>query len=199
MRRALNYALDFEGMNHTLFFGQYKRTDSYFAGTELASSGLPQGRELEILEGVKDKVPPQVFTTAYTNPETGSEEARRSNLREAARLMKEAGYEVKNRRLVNAKGEPFTIEFLITSPAFERVVVFYKPALERLGIGVTIRLVDTSQYVNRVRSRDYDMIVSGWGQSLSRATNSANTGARRPPTGKARATSPASRMRRWTR
>lgn len=167
VRRALNYALDFEGMNHTLFFGQYKRIDSFFSGTELASSGVPQGRELEILNTVKDKVPPQVFTTAYTNPQSGSEEARRNNLRESARLFKEVGFEVKNRKLVDAKGEPFTLEFLISSPAMERVAVFYKPALERLGILVTIRLVDSSQYINRVRARDFDVIVSGWGQSLS--------------------------------
>lgn len=167
VRRALNYALDFEGMNHTLFFDQYKRIDSFFSGTELASSGLPQGRELDILTGLKDKVPPQVFTTAYTNPVSGTEEARRANLREAAKLLKEAGWEVKNRKLVNAKGEPFTIEILLSSPAFERVAVFYKPALDRLGIDVSIRMVDSSQYVNRVRARDYDMIISGWGQSLS--------------------------------
>jgi len=167
VRRALNYALDFEGMNHTLFFDQYKRINSYFSGTELASSGLPQGRELEILTPLKDQLPPEVFTTAFANPESGSEEARRANLREAAGLMKAAGWEVKNRKLVNAKGEPFTIEILIASPAFERVAVFYKPALERLGIAVTIRLVDSSQYINRVRARDFDMIVSGWGQSLS--------------------------------
>ncbi|MFG1416822.1 extracellular solute-binding protein [Xanthobacter sp. V0B-10] len=167
VRRALNYALDFEGMNHALFFDQYKRISSYFSGTELASSGLPQGRELEILETVKGEVPPEVFTTAYANPVSGDEDARRANLRAAAQLLKEAGWEVKNRKLVNAKGEPFTIEILIASPAFERVAVFYKPALERLGIAVTIRLVDSSQYINRVRARDFDMIVSAWGQSLS--------------------------------
>ncbi len=167
VRRALNYALDFEGMNHALFFDQYKRISSYFSGTELASSGLPQGRELEILETVKGQVPPEVFTTAYANPVSGDEDARRANLRAAMQLLKEAGWEVKNRKLVNAKGEPFTIEILIASPAFERVAVFYKPTLERLGIAVTIRLVDSSQYVNRVRARDFDMIVSAWGQSLS--------------------------------
>ncbi|WP_394947644.1 extracellular solute-binding protein [Xanthobacter variabilis] len=167
VRRALNYALDFEGMNHALFFDQYKRINSYFSGTELASSGLPQGRELDILESLKGKVPQEVFTTAYTNPVSGDETARRANLREATQLMKAAGWEVKNRKLVNAKGEAFTIEILIASPAFERVAVFYKPALERLGITVTIRLVDSSQYINRVRARDFDMIVSGWGQSLS--------------------------------
>ena len=167
VRRALNYALDFEGMNHTLFFGQYTRVSSYFSGTELASSGLPTGLELEILNSVKDKVPPQVFTTAFTNPVSGTEEARRANLRQAAALLKEAGFQVKGKQLVDASGQPFTIEILLTSPAFERVALFYKPALERLGITVSVRMVDSSQYVNRVRSRDFDMIISGWGQSLS--------------------------------
>ncbi|MGE4372187.1 MAG: extracellular solute-binding protein [Xanthobacter sp.] len=171
VRQALNYALDFEGMNHTLFFGQYVRVNSFFSGTELASSGLPEGRELEILQEVNkalpNALPQEVFTTPHTNPVAGDERERRNNLRAAARLLKEAGYEVKNRKLVNAKGEPFTIEILLASPAMERVAVFYKPALERLGITVNIRLVDSSQYVNRVRARDFDMIVSGWSQSLS--------------------------------
>ncbi|WP_371347334.1 extracellular solute-binding protein [Ancylobacter sp. IITR112] len=167
VRRALNYALDFEGMNRTLFFGQYKRTSSYFQNTELASSGLPTGKELEILESVRDKIPESVFTKPYENPPSGSEGIRRSNLREAAQLLRAAGYEVKDGKLVNAKGEPFTLEILISNPAFERVALFYKPSLERLGIAVTVRQVDTSQYINRLRARDYDMIVSGWGQSLS--------------------------------
>lgn len=167
VRRAMNYAFDFESMNHTLFFDQYKRINSYFFGTELAASGLPEGRELEILNEVKGAVPPEVFTTPYTNPENGSDEARRGNLREAVRLLKEAGWTVQNRVLTNAKGEPFTLEMLLASPAMERVAVFYKPALERLGMKVTIRLVDPSQYTNRLRARDFDMIVTGWGQSLS--------------------------------
>lgn len=167
VRRALNFALDFDGMNRTLFFGQYKRTSSYFQNTELASSGLPQGKELEILQGVKDLVPASVFTTPYENPPTGGEDVRRANLREAARLFKEAGYEVKGGKLVNAKGEPFTIEILIANPAFERVALFYKPTLERLGVTVNVRQVDTSQYINRIRARDFDMIITGWGQSLS--------------------------------
>lgn len=167
VRRALNYALDFEGMNRTLFFGQYKRTSSYFQNTELASSGLPTGKELEILETVRDQIPESVFTKPYENPPSGSEGIRRSNLREAAQLLRAAGYEVKDGKLVNAKGEPFTLEILIANPAFERVALFYKPSLERLGITVTVRQVDTSQYINRLRARDYDMIILGWGQSLS--------------------------------
>ncbi|MGU3496430.1 extracellular solute-binding protein [Xanthobacteraceae bacterium A53D] len=167
VRRALNYALDFEGMNHTLFFDQYKRIDSFFSGTELASSGVPTGAELEILNSVKDKVPPGLFEAPYTNPGNPDEQSRRGNLRQAADLMKQAGWTVKGRQLVNAKGEPFTLEFLLASPAFERVALFYKPALERLGIQVSVRMVDSSQYVNRIRSRDFDMIITGWGQSLS--------------------------------
>ena len=167
LRRALSYALDFDGMNRTLFFGQYKRTASFFQNTELASSGLPQGRELAILESVKDKIPASVFTTPYTNPPEGGEDVRRANLREAAKLLREAGYEVKNGKLVNAKGEPFTFELLLNGPTFERIALFYKPSLERLGITMNVRQVDTSQYINRLRARDYDMIISGWGQSLS--------------------------------
>ena len=117
MRRAFNYAFDFEEMNKQLFFGQYKRIDSYFEGTELAS-GLPQGESSKILETVRDKVPAEVFTTPYTNPVSGSPEAVRANLREATRLLNEAGYEVRNRKLVNAKtGEPLTVEFLIDDPS----------------------------------------------------------------------------------
>lgn len=168
VRQALDYALDFEEMNKTLFFGQYQRINSYFSGTELSSEGLPAGKELEILNAVRDKVPPEVFTKAYQSPVGGSEEARRNNLREATRLLREAGYEIRDRKLVNAKtGEPLTIDFLLVSPAFERVILFYKPALDRLGIGMTARVVDSSQYVNRVRARDFDVMVGGWTQSLS--------------------------------
>jgi microcin C transport system substrate-binding protein len=168
VRLAFNYALDFEDMNRTLFFGQYSRINSYFEGSELKSTGLPEGKELEILNTVRDKVPPEVFTKVYEAPKGGSDEARRNNLRQSLRLFKEAGYEIKNGKMTNVKtGEPFTVDILLNSPPMERVALFYKPALDRLGIGVTIRVVDSSQYVNRVRSRDYDIIVSGWAQSLS--------------------------------
>jgi microcin C transport system substrate-binding protein len=167
VRLALNYAFDFEEMNKQLFFGQYQRIGSYFEGIELASSGLPEGKELEILDTVRDKVPGEVFTTPYTNPVGGSPENVRANLREAIRLLKEAGYEIRNQKLVNAKGEPFSIEFLTYDPNSERFVLFYKPSLERLGIVVSIRTVDEAQYINRERNWDYDCITAVWGQSLS--------------------------------
>jgi microcin C transport system substrate-binding protein len=168
VRRAFNFAFDFEEVNKQLFFGQYKRIDSYFFGTELASSGVPQGKELEILQTVKDQVPPEVFTTAYSNPKGGDQLLLRNNLREALKLLTEAGYEIKNTKLINTKsGEQLSVEFLLGQPTFERVVLFIKPSLERLGIAVTVRTVDTSQYINRLRQWDYDIVVGSWGQSLS--------------------------------
>jgi microcin C transport system substrate-binding protein len=168
LRRAFNFAYDFEEMNKQIFFGQYTRIKSYFEGTELASSGLPQGQELEILEPLRDKVPPEVFTTEYTNPVGGSAENVRANLREGMRLLKEAGYEVRNQKLVNAKtGEALSLEILTEDPSIERIILFYKPSLERLGITVNVRTVDDPQYENRLRNWDFDMIVATWPESLS--------------------------------
>ena len=175
VRRAFNFAFDFEDINRTLFFGQYERIDSFFDGIELAAEGLPQGKELEILEGVRDKVPPHVFTAAYKNPVNGSAEAQRANLRRAFELLKEAGYEQRGRQLVNAKtGEPFAVEFLGFDPSFERYVLPYKQSLERLGIGVSLRIVDPAQYQNRLRAFDFDIVTSGWAQSLSPGNEQRN-------------------------
>ena len=111
VRRAFNFALNFEELNKQIFFGQYHRVNSYFEGLELASSGLPQGEELAILETVRDKVPPGGLHHALQQPGQRQPEAVRANLREATRLLREAGYEIRNRRLVNAKtGEPLTVE-----------------------------------------------------------------------------------------
>jgi microcin C transport system substrate-binding protein len=170
LRLAMNYAFDFEEMNKQIFFGQYKRIASYFEGLELAATGLPAGQELEILETVRDKVPAEVFTKPYTNPVGGTHENVRANLRESLRLLKEAGYEVRNHKLTNVKtGEPFTVEFLVSAgdPNGERFVSFYKPSLERVGMTITIRSVDDAQYINRERNRDFDITTNVWGESLS--------------------------------
>jgi microcin C transport system substrate-binding protein len=168
VRRALNFAFDFEEMNKQIFFGQYKRISSYFDGTELASSGLPAGKELEILETVRAQVPGEVFTTAYTNPVGGNPEAVRENLRQALRLLKEAGYEVRDRKLVDVKtGTQFALELLVDDPSFERVMLFFKPSLERLGIAVSVRIIDPTQYENRLRSWDFDVVTASWPESLS--------------------------------
>jgi microcin C transport system substrate-binding protein len=168
LRRAFNFAYDFEELNKQIFYNQYQRLSSYFDGTDLASSGLPEGKELDILEPLRAKVPPEVFTTVYKNPVGGSPEAVRANMREATRLLREAGYEVRDTRLVDTRtGEPLSVEILIDDPSYERLVVFLKPALERLGMTVTLRAVDNAQYQNRLRQWDFDIISNVWAQSLS--------------------------------
>jgi microcin C transport system substrate-binding protein len=155
-------------MNKQIFFGQYTRIASYFDGTELASSGVPSGQELAILEAVRDKVPGEVFTTPYGNPVGGTPEAVRNNLREGLRLLREAGYEVRNQKLVNAKtGEPVVVEFLGSDPNSERLSLFFKPSLERMGVTVSVRTVDDAQYENRLRQWDFDIITASWPESLS--------------------------------
>src|SRR5262249_3732276 len=127
LRRAFNFAFDFEEMNRQIFFGQYKRIASYFEGTELASSGLPEGLELEILKTVADKVPADLFSKPYTNPVGGNPQNVRNNMREALALLHEAGYEIRDTKLVNTKnGEHLQVELLVEQPAFERVMLFYK-------------------------------------------------------------------------
>jgi microcin C transport system substrate-binding protein len=170
LRRAFNFAFDFEEMNKQIFYGQYTRIASYWEGIEdLMSSGLPQGEELAILETVRDKVPPEVFTTVYKNPVGGNAEAVRANLREAIRLCKDAGYEVRERKLVNvATGEQLSVEILVYDATFERPALFYKPSLERLGINVTIRTIDVPQYEQRLRQWDFDILgVESWPETLS--------------------------------
>ncbi|NVN87647.1 MAG: ABC transporter substrate-binding protein [Rhodopseudomonas sp.] len=167
LRRAFNYAFDFEEMNKQLFYGQYKRINSYFEGTELASSGIPQGDELAILDTVRDKVPAELFATPYANPVGGNPEAVRGNLREAMKLLREAKFEVRDRLLVDPAGKPVNVEILVQDPSSERIALFYKPSLERIGVTVAIRIVDDAQYQNRIRAFDFDIITDVWGESLS--------------------------------
>lgn len=168
VRRAFNFAFDFHRVNDDFFFEQYTRISSYFDGTELASSGLPQGRELEFLRPIRSEVPPEVFTTPYWNPTSPNEEAFRSNLIEAKRLLSAAGFKLEDLVLSDTKtGEHFSVEFLIGNEAFKRIILYYQPALERLGIQVTIRFVDDVEYVSRLRKWDFDIIVANWAETLT--------------------------------
>ncbi|MET3613869.1 microcin C transport system substrate-binding protein [Rhizobium aquaticum] len=168
IREALNYAFDFEDMNKNLAYGGLKRVDSFFWGTELASSGLPQGKELEILNGLKDKVPADVFTKPYANPVNGEPLKVRDNLKTAIALFKAAGYELKGNRMLNAKtGQPFSFEIMLSSPSLVRSIQPFVNSLGKIGIAATLRTVDTSQYINRIRNFDYDMIWNVWGESMN--------------------------------
>ncbi|MFA5949018.1 MAG: extracellular solute-binding protein [Hyphomicrobium sp.] len=167
VRRAFNLVLDFEQMNKTLFYGMYERVGSYFGKTELASHGLPEGRELEILNEVKDQVAAEVFATEWKNPVNVAPQDRRRNLSEAAKLFADAGWTVKNGVLTNAAGEPFSVEFLLSDPQFERVVLPFINELKKIGVSASVRIVDSSQYERRERSRDFDIVVESFGQSFS--------------------------------
>jgi microcin C transport system substrate-binding protein len=167
VRRALNYAFDFETLRSTLFYGQYERIDSFFYGTPLAASGLPEGRELALLEEVKDEVPPEVFTTPYANPVGGDPAKERDNLRKALALLQEAGYHLEGQKLLGKNGRQLSFELLLNGPTIEAVALAYQASLRKIGIDMQVRSIDTPQWINRVRSRDFDMIYTGWAQSLS--------------------------------
>ena len=167
VRRAFNYAFDFEELNRTIFYGQYERIDSFFYGIPLRWSGLPQGKELEILNEVKDKVPPEVFAEEYKNGVNEDGQKVRDNLRKALSLMQEAGYKLDGDKLVGKDGKPATVELLLNGPTIEPVAVAYQRSLAKIGITLNIRSVDSSQYISRERSRDFDMIYEAWGQSNS--------------------------------
>ena len=167
VRRALNLAFDYETLKRTVFFDLYDRIDSYFFGTELAAKSLPGPEELVLLEPLRDKLPPAVFTASYANPVGGTPETVRNNLRQAVALFAEAGWTIRDGKMRNARGEPFRIEYLTFSQLDERYIAPYAKALGRIGIDLDYRLVDDAQYQNRLRSFDFDMTVDVWGESLS--------------------------------
>ncbi|MBL8259107.1 MAG: ABC transporter substrate-binding protein [Candidatus Competibacteraceae bacterium] len=168
VRQALAYAFDFEWSNRNLFHGQYTRTRSFFDNSELAARGLPSPEELAVLEPLRKELPPEVFTAAYEPPTAKDDAELRANFQKALQLLQEAGWVFRDRKLVNAKtGEPFRFELLINEPTWERIGLTFARNLERLGIEMTVRSVDSAQYENRERSFDFDMIVNVWGQSLS--------------------------------
>ena len=177
VRRALGYAFDFEWSNKTLFYGQYARTRSFFQNSELAATGLPKGRERDILAKYASRLPKEVFSQAYNPPATDGSGNNRAQLKEALRLLKRAGWDInaETRKLTNKKtGKEMKFEVLLRSPLFERIVLPVKKNLSRLGIDVTVRTVDSAQYQERVENYDFDMIVSGWGQSLSPGNEQRN-------------------------
>ncbi|MER2520185.1 MAG: extracellular solute-binding protein [Bdellovibrionales bacterium] len=168
VREALNYAFDFEWGNKNVAYGAYERTRSYFDNSELASKGLPSKEELKLLEPWRGKVPDEVFTHEYAPPVTDGSGDNRENLHKAADLLKQAGWTLsKEGKLVNAQGKPFVFEILDNKPIFERWAQPFIRNLERLGIQANLRIVDSSQYQNRLDNFDYDMIIYVFGQSLS--------------------------------
>ncbi|MDX8532746.1 extracellular solute-binding protein [Mesorhizobium sp. VK25A] len=168
VREALTLPFDFETMNRTLFYNSNTRTHSYFQGTELASSGLPQGKELEILEKYRDKLPPELFTQEFKLPVYDSPQAERKYLKQAVDLFAQAGWVIKGGKMVNAKtGAPFRFEILGWNDTDQVISSPWIANLRKIGVDASLRIIDQTQYINRVNNFDYDVITSQLQQSES--------------------------------
>ena len=174
VRKALSFAFDFEWTNKNLFYGAYKRTDSFFENSELASSGLPSQAELAYLNPYIDQLPKEIFNEEYSNPKTDGSGFIRNELQEATKLLQEAGWKLRDGKLENSNAEPFEFEILLVSPAFERIVLPFIDNLEKLGINASLRTIDSSQYQKRIESFDFDMVVFTFSQSLSPGNEQRN-------------------------
>ena len=191
VRQALNYAFDFESLNTSLFHGQYVRSRSYWQGSPLEANATPSEAEVKLLEPFRDKLPPELFTQEFKQPTTPGNGDLRDNLLNARDLLKEAGWDLRDGKLVNAAGQPFVFELLLNQQGSEPVFIPFTQNLKRLGIEGNLRLVDTSQYINRINNFDYDatFIVFGrndltpgneqedsWGSAVADVPGSGNLG-----------------------
>lgn len=168
VREAINLAFDFEWTNKNIFYGQYARTESFFSNSELASKGLPSEAELRYLEPHRGRIPDEVFEKAFATPKTDGSGNNRRNLRQAQKLLREAGWRIRDGKLTHgASGQAMTFEILLVQPTFERVVLPFSQNLKRLGIEAKVRTVDTAQYQNRVDAFDFDISIQSFAQSLS--------------------------------
>ena len=175
VRQALAYAFDFEWTNARLLHEFFVRSKSYWNNSELAASGLPEGMELEILKEYRGRIPDEIFTTAFEPPVTDGSGDIRQNLRTAQRMLAAAGWRVADNKLIHtATGTVMTIEFLLVSPAYERIIGPMQKNLKRLGIESRLRTVDSSQYQNRLQEFDYDVIIAHWRQTLSPGNEQRN-------------------------
>jgi len=172
VREALNYAMDFEWMNQHLFYNQYTRTRSYFQNTEYEAKGLPSKQEIDYLEPIKDKIPPRVFTKQFDPPVTDGSGNIRPQMRIALAILKKAGWQIINRKMTNKEtGKIMAFELLLYSPTMERIAIPIQDNLKKLGITMNIRRVDTTQFINRLRSRNFDLISGGYSANSFPSTN----------------------------
>ena len=170
VREALSQMFNGEWVNTALYFGKQKRSTSIFPNSELAATGKPAGEELRILTQYKDNLPPEVFGDVWTPP--GGDV--RENKRKAVELLKEAGWQYKDEKLVNAKGEPFEFEILLGDPSEEKIALEFARDLSGIGISARVHTVDSAQFVRRLDDYDYDMVSYRWTSTLSPGNEQVN-------------------------
>ena len=165
VRQAMAETFDFEWANKNLFYGSYARTLSYFNNSPLASSGIPQGDELKLLEPYRKELPPALFTEPFKLPVTDGSGNNREQLRHALDLLQQAGWSVKERKLVDQNGEQMSFTILLDEPSLERPALPYVQLLQKLGIDARVRTVDPAQYQHLTDDFDFDMIMMIYPQS----------------------------------
>ena len=171
VRKALNLAFDFDWINKNILYNQEKRITSYYPNSELAAQGKPSEEELKILNKWKDKIPAEVFETAWQAPTSKTREEVKANLRKATKILKEAGWQIIDGVLVNKNTkEPFHFEILLNSSADQKIALSFKNSLKRLGITPTIRMSDSADFTGRLTKYDFDMVIHHWQSSLSPGT-----------------------------
>ena len=159
VRQAMAEAFDFEWENKNLFYGAYTRTLSYFNNSDLASSGIPQGDELKLLEPYRKELPPALFTEPFKLPVTDGSGNNREQLRHALTLLEQAGWSVKDRQLVDKSGTQMSFTILLDDPSLERVSLPYVQSLQKLGIDARVRTADPAQYQHLTDDFDFDMLI----------------------------------------
>ncbi len=175
VRKALNLAFDSQTLNQSLYHGRYQRSASFFARSELASTGHPASAgERALLAGFEHLIEPEMLAGTWRPPESGEDAENRANLRRAVELMREAGYQIRDRRMVDRNGQWLQIEFLVTTTAQQRLVLAYGATLRRLGIDVLVRKMEDSQYWSRIGDFDFDMIQWHYSASLSPGNEQIN-------------------------
>ncbi|MBE9559607.1 MAG: ABC transporter substrate-binding protein [Proteobacteria bacterium] len=167
VRRALSLAYDFEWANDKLFYNQYVRADSYFSNSELAAQGLPEGKELALLEKYRDQLPAEIFTRQWKPATTIAPDSLRNNLIQARDLLAEAGWTIQDGLLKNAEGEIFSLDILLVQNGFDRIIAPYAHNLKKLGIETSYRKVDSSLYKRRMDTFEFDMVVNSFPSSVS--------------------------------
>lgn len=177
VRKALNYAFDYEWENKNIFYNAYTRLNSYFTNSEFSAERIPpSAEEIALLEPFKSQLPEELLKVPYMNPVTdGSGHGIRKNLLQAKSLLEEAGWVIKDgKRVFSTTNQPLTVEFLIDEPVFERVIAPYIKNLQRLGIIATIRTIDNAQYEKRMQEFDFDVIIATYPQSPSPGNEQIN-------------------------
>jgi microcin C transport system substrate-binding protein len=157
VRRALGLALDYEWMNRQMFYGAYQRVQGLFGNTDCQASGLPDDKERALLEPLRAQVQDATFGPVAMAPRTDGNSSLRDNLRQAQKLLKDAGWEYRDGALRNAKGEPFVLEYLDSNESGARVVTPWARNLEKIGVTLQFRPVDFALYQQRLQKFEFDI------------------------------------------